>query len=420
MKVSFEDFPNWLSLEVDKLVKPTKTKGRKLVDESIRSLDEGKGFFGDLSRKGERDMASKKDPVSYKAARLVGHSAGEAYQTLTKVQPPTEISWEGLKAYKDQLSSLTKSLREIRAKTVAQLSGFYLLDMRSFGGVNDRILKHSERLTHFLEGDGSTLQKARTLTSSLAEAEAVRREIDESVLEAGGLEREKESLAQASVKLAEELAQIENDPLVKELLSTERSLRNESRRFKTEKLAHLKRPLRRLRDLSERGEVPLSSDARDALKRYIDSPYRSFLSSKTGPYLPGILDNLRTATSSGKLGFKPKKSSRVLSQLDQLSLGDELALRQSEGRKLLSRRKSLFGDTNCRSLYESRKQTIEQTDRVKMRIRETEEKMRISRSKASSLDARLRELLASLQEKTKQLTGLDVQLQRPITVPAPP
>ncbi len=417
MKIRFEDYPNWLKEELDKLVKPTVVKGRRLVDESIRSLDEGKGFFDDLTKKGDKDMASKKDPVSYKAARLVGHAAREAHQTITRVQSPSEISWESLKAFKDQLSSLTKSLREIRAKTVAQLSGFYLLDMRSFGGTNDRILKHSEKITHFLEGDGSTLQKARTLTSSLAEAQSVRNELDECFREANDLERNRDSLVQGSGNLAQELDKIENNPLVKELLFVERSLRSESRHFKTENLAHLKRPLRRLRDVSERGEVPLSPDAREALRSYIDSPYRAFLSSKTGPYLRGILDNIRTATVSGKLGFKPRKASRVLSQLDQLTSGIELDLRQSEGRRLLSRRRSLLGDVDCKSPYESRKQIIERLDRAKTETRDCEERIRTSRSKSATLNVRLQDLLSLLQSKTRQFTGIEVQVEMPKSAP---
>ena len=419
MKIKFEEFPGWLSEELDKLVKPTTAKGHKLIGESIRAVEEGKGFFDDLARKGDRDVAGKKDPVSYKAARLVGHSAREAHQILVKVQPPPEITWESLKAFRDQVSSVTKELREIRGKTVAQLSGFYLLDMRSFGGINDRILKHSEKLTHFLEGDGSTLQKARTLTSTLLEAENMKKEIAEKSAEAGSLARSRESLRNALSKLISDLTEIENQQSVKELLSTEKSLRGDSRRFKTQTLAHLKRPLRRLRDLSERGEVPLSSDARDALKLYINSPYRSFLSSKTGPYLGTILDTLRAATTSGKLGFKPRKATRVLAQLDQLASTDNLSRLQNDGRRLLALRRKLLEDANCKILYRSRRGIADQIEQVKIDIGDAEEKDRTLELRTKLLHSRLQELLALLGTKTRQYTGRDVQVEEPL-MPAPP
>ena len=415
MRIRFEEYPKWLSTELDKLVKPTTVKGRKLVDESIRALDEGREFFDRLSRKGDRDMAGKKDPVSYKAARLVGHSAREAQQMLAKAQPPNEVTWESLKAFKDQLSSLSKTLRETRAKTVAQLSGFYLLDMRSFGGVNDRILKQSERITHFLEGEGSTLQKARTLTSSLTEAEAVSHEISEQVREGSDLARQRESMKTASATLASNLDKIDNDPLVKELLSTEKNLRNESRQFKTEQLAHLKRPLRRLGELSERGEVPLGPDARDALRQIIVTPYRSFLSERTGSYFVSIMESLRVATTSGKMGLKPRKAARVLAQLDQLT-SNETSRLQTDGRRLLSRRKQLFQNPNCRLLYESRKEIIDQMGREKKAIEDVMEKERALDARSKLLRSRLDEILELLGSKTHQYTGQEVQLEKPLEI----
>ena len=415
MRIRFEEYPKWLSTELDKLVKPTTVKGRRLVDESIRALDEGREFFDRLSRKGDKDMAGKKDPVSYKAARLVGHSAREAQQMLAKAQPPHEVTWESLKAFKDQLSSLSKTLRETRAKTVAQLSGFYLLDMRSFGGVNDRILKQSERITHFLEGEGSTLQKARTLTSSLTEAEAVSHEISEQVREGSDLARQRESMKTASATLASNLHKIDNDPLVKELLSTEKTLRNESRQFKTEQLAHLKRPLRRLGELSERGEVPLGPDARDALRQIIVTPYRSFLSERTGSYFVSIMKSLRVATTSGKMGLKPRKAARVLAQLDQLT-SNETSRLQTDGRRLLSRRKQLFQNPNCRLLYESRKEIIDQMGREKKAIEDVMEKERALDARSKLLRSRLDEILELLGSKTHQYTGQEVQLEKPLEI----
>ena len=415
MRIRFEEYPKWLSTELDKLVKPTTVKGRRLIDESIRALDEGREFFDRLSRKGDRDMAGKKDPVSYKAARLVGHSGREAQQMFAKAQPPNEVTWESLKAFKDQLSSLSKTLRETRAKTVAQLSGFYLLDMRSFGGVNDRILKQSERITHFLEGEGSTLQKARTLTSSLTEAEAVSHEISEQVREGSDLARQRESMKTASATLASNLDKIDNDPLVKELLSTEKTLRNESRQFKTEQLAHLKRPLRRLGELSERGEVPLGPDARDALRQIIVTPYRSFLSERTGSYFVSIMESLRVATTSGKMGLKPRKAARVLAQLDQLT-SKETSRLQTDGRRLLSRRKQLFQNPNCRLLYESRKEIIDQMGREKKAIEDVMEKERALDARSKLLRSRLDEILELLGSKTHQYTGQEVQLEKPLEI----
>ncbi len=115
--------------------------------------------------------------------------------------------------------------------------------------------------------------------------------------------------------------------------------------------------------------------------------------------------------------MKPRKASRVLSQLDQLTSGIELDLRQSEGRRLLSRRRSLLGDVDCKSPYESRKQIIERLDRAKTETRDCEERIRTSRSKSATLNVRLQDLLSLLQSKTRQFTGIEVQVEMPKSAP---
>jgi len=329
------------------------------------------------------------------------------------------VTWENLKAFKDQLSTISKTLRETRARTVAQLSGFYLLDMRSFGGVNDRILKQSEKLTHFLEGEGSTLQKARSLTSSLNDAEATRNEISETYVAVAQLGREREIISATTATLSTRLVQVENDPLVKELLATEKNLRNESLRFKTQHLAHLKRPLRRLRDLSQRGEVPLASDAREALAHYIESPYRSFISDGTGSYFSGIMESLRAATSSGKLGFKPRKAARVLAQLDQISSSNETGNLQADGRRLLARRRELIRDPNCKTLYESRRDIIREIAKAKGEMEDVLQREQVLRTRSEQLNNRLGEILGMLETKTKQYTGREIELTKPLATNAP-
>ena len=412
MKLTLEQYSDWLPREVDRLLRPIKAKGKKLIDESNRALQEAKAFFEDLSRKGDKDMANKHDPVSYRAARVVGHSAREAAQGLSRIQVPEEVTWENLKGFKDSLSSLTRSLREIRASTAAQLSGFYILDMRSFSGTNDRISRQSERLTAFLDGEGSALQNTRTLIGILSDAETVKGEIEERGAETRTLQQNAVLLSSRANELSVELDRLESERLLKEFLDVERGLRDEARRFRSDSLAHLKRPLRRLRELSERGEVPLGVDEREALGMFIQSPYRSFLSNRTGPHLKSILGNLRVALDSGKMGFKPRKATRVLTRLDQLTSGNELFEMRNKGRNLLSLRHKLLNDPQCRNMFELRKETARKLEENKRDGLEVQEGLQSVKEKASSLNERFEELLALLELKTMEYTEQTVQVER--------
>ncbi len=367
MRLNIDEYGSWISRELDKTLRPTRSKASKLVDEAARSLDDARSFYDGLARKGERDMASKKDAASYRAARVIGHAGQQAAASLKDIQVPDEVSWESLKVLKDGLSSASRSIRTLRDSTSRELSGFYLLDQRSFSGTLDRVARSAERLSAFLDGEGAYLQRAKTMTGIIESIEAARRELKQRLEESASLAKE-QAQVQASIKeLMSRVDQLTAKGDLHEVLEIEKELRKEGRAFRGETLAHLKRPLRRLGDLSQRGDFAMGPDEREALSKFIESPYKSFLSHKTGQFMASILENMRKAIDSGKMEFKPKKTGRVSAQLKQL-----------------------VGTAHLGEMQE----------------------MRSVASMAETLNLRLQELLRLAETKTREYVGRDVELER--------
>src|SRR5437899_12135555 len=107
-----------------------------------------------------------------------------------------------------------------------------------------------------------------------------------------------------------EMEKITSNDSLKQVLEIEKELRKESWEVRTDTLTHLRRPLRKLRDLSQRGEIALRAEEREALGEYIQSPYRSFLSRNSGPYLSLILTTLKSGRSASHMGFSARKTTR--------------------------------------------------------------------------------------------------------------
>jgi len=220
-------------------------------------------------------------------------------------------------------------------------------------------------------------------------------------------------LAAGARELAERLDREAGQSGLGEVLEIERELRKESREFRSDTLAHLQRPLRRLRDLSQRGEVPLGVEEREALGLYIELPYRTYLARATGLYLKPILGSLRKAMDSGKLGFKPRKAGRVLAQLDELVSTDSLETRQTRGRELLARRSKLLRNPECNALYASRRETLRNLEMEKKSSEEAAERARILREKARLAEQRVEELLKQAEAKAREYLGREVEIERP-------
>jgi hypothetical protein len=411
LRLTIEEYGPWISDELDNQLRSTRSKAAKLVDEAKRAVSEAGSFYEDLGRKGDRDMATKKDAASYRAARLIGHGAHEAAARVREIVIPNDTDWESLKIVKDSLSVASRSIRDLRDSTARELSGFYILDMRSFGGSLDRISKSGERLATFLEGEGSKLQRARTMASIVESIKTARSDLDEKTRELGAIKKESDGLSRSQSELTSKVDQLEADGNLREVLDIEKELRKESRAFRAETLAHLQRPLRRLADLAQRGEYPLGPDEREALLSFVKSPYKTFLSKTTGDYLSKVLENMKKAIDSGKMEFKPKKAGRVSVQLGQLIGTTHLSEKQNKGRRLLARRRELLRSADCKDKYEHRKSLLSKIDVIRGEELEVQERVKSASSMTEALNRRLSELLKQAESKTREYVGQQVELE---------
>lgn len=413
MKIRLDEYDTWLNQELEKALHPTKNKAGKLNDDSRRALDEAKNFFEELSRKADGNLATKKDPISYRAARVVGRAARDGLSSIEEIQTPQETNWDSFKVLRDNLSNTARSLRESKNNTQREIHGLYLLDMLSFSGIVERIAKVGEKVSQFLEGDGENLQRAKTLANIVETIQQVGQQLGEKKKESIELQRIREGLSSTIQEMSGELEKITSNDSLKQVLEIEKELRKESREFRTDTLTHLRRPLRKLRDLSQRGEIAIRSEERDALGEYIDSPYRSFLSRNSGPYLTPILTNLKSALDSGKMGLNHRKTTRVVVQLDQLTTTDHLAQKQSKGRNLLGQRQRLLHDPACKNLYLERKLVLKKIDDAKKDELQATERLHLAQEKIKTLNKHFEELLVQAELKTKEYLSRDIQIERP-------
>src|SRR5437879_11657979 len=283
--------------------------------------------------------------------------------------------------------------------------------MRSFGGALDRIAKNGERLASFLEGEGSKLQRARTMTGIVEGIKTTRKELDEKIEELKAVKTDLERLKQSELELTAKVDQLEANNDLREVLDIERELRKESRAFRGETLAHLQRPLRRLADLSQFGEYPFGSDERESLSSLFKSPYKSFLSKSTGEYLSKILENTQKAIDSGKMEFKPKKAGRVSVQLNQLIGTTHLAEKQEKGRRFLTRRGALLRSAECKDMYDRRKGLLSKIEETRREEIELQEKMNSATSMTEGVNKRLIELLKQAELKPREYVGKEAKLE---------
>ena len=412
MKIRIDEYDSWLAQELEKALRPTRNKASKLSGDARRAIGEAKEFFEDLSHKADGNLATKKDPISYRAARVVGRTARDAIAGLERIQIPQEVSWDSYKILRENLTNTARSLRDQRANTQREVHGLYLLDMLSFSGIVERIAKAGEKISQFLEGDGENLQRAKTLADIAKTIQQTKLELEAKEKESVDVARTLEAVSLAVKELNFEFEKISSDNSLKQVLEIEKELRKESREFRTDTLTHLQRPLRKLRDLSSRGEIALRSEEREALSEYIQSPYKSFLSRGSGPYLTPILTNLKSALDSGKMGLSHRKNARIAVQLGQLTTTEHLAAKQSKGRSLLGQRQRLLQNPNCKNLYLERKNVLRKIEEGKKNEHQALDRLHTAQEKIKTLNGHFEDLLTQAEMRTREYLSRNIQIDR--------
>jgi hypothetical protein len=148
------------------------------------------------------------------------------------------------------------------------------------------------------------------------------------------------------------------------------------------------------------------------LAAFVKSPYKSFLSKSSGEYLARILESMKKAIGSGKMGFKPKKTGRVSVQLNQLIGTTHLVEKQERGRRLLARRRELLHKAECKDIYEHRKVLLSRIEETRQEELAVQEKMRSASTMTEAVNKRLIELLNQAEMKTREYVGKEVELER--------
>src|SRR5207244_11644926 len=98
---------------------------------------------------------------------------------------------------------------------------------------------------------------------------------------------------------------------------------------------------------------------------------------------------MKKAIDSGKMDFKPKKTGRVSVQLNQLIGTTHLAEKQQKGRRLLTRRRELLRNVECKDMYDRRKGLLSKIEETRREEIELKEKMNAANSMREGLNKRL-------------------------------
>ena len=391
-QVSTSELLEWLRRSLSSELSQAERERDKLTAEITHALNSVNDFCGQLSRKAEKDMESKRENrAQYRAAKAVSRLAAIIPEMCKDFSVPTEKNSSAIRNLQRETSKLATEASRTRETWLRQIRPYYIIDMMTLGGNIDKLRRLSDELHNFLQGRGTLLRSMEDLTQKLDSLSKLRGWKDAASSQTQSVKEKLTETEQLNSSLRNQVHEIRQNPKVKEYMQLDSELRALRSDLIRTGFSRLGRPLKKLNSLSERGDFPLPIDVRESAREYARKPFATFLREETGyPRLKAVMSALAKAVSSGKLALKQREANKVTERTDQVVSKDSLAKIHERSLEAKRRYDQLIADTETAALVN---------------------KLRKLRQEGKSNRARHEELIAELQRTTSNEKRLEEQIE---------
>ena len=403
----------WLRQSLSSELSQRERERDKIAAEISRAIGSLLDFCGQLSRKAEQDMESKRDNrARFRAGRAVVRLTTIIAEMCGEITVPGAKDSASLRNVQRVTSRLASESARAREEWLRQIRPYYILDMMTIGGNIDKIRRLSDEVHGFLVGRGLLLRSLEELDEKLDSFTKLQ-ELKDSLLTRRHTVKQKLAEADEEQKsLTLQVQELQGDPKMREYFEVETELRGLRVELLHTGFSRLGRPFRKLLSVSERGDYPLPIDVRESMKEYTKKPFATFLRESDGyPKLKAVMSALSKAVSSGKLALKQREAKKVIERTEQVVSADSLAGIHVRSRELKSIYRKLVADGGTASLVQRIKET-----RQKMResIRKKEElaaELERTIEREEKIEEQITQMLKDIETFTRRLTGAEVKLQ---------
>lgn len=412
-QVPVTELPDWLRDSLSSSLSQVEREREKLVAEISRGLDSLTQFCGQLSRKAEQDMESKRDNrAQYRAGKAVARLASILPEMGRGINIPAERNSTALRNLQRETSKLASDAARTREGWLRQIRPYYIIDMMTLGGNIDKLRRLGDELHKFLIGRGSLLRSLEELDGKLDSLAKLRASKDSAASQRQSLEHRLEETEQVDKSLRDQVEQIRQNPKIKEYLQLDAELKTLRNELIRAGFSRLGRPLKKLLSISERGDFPLPVEVRENTKEYVKKPFTTFLAEEDGyPRLKTVMLALSRAVSSGKLALKSREAKKVTQRTEEVVSGNSLAKIYERSRE----RKRIYDQFLADQETAASVQRLRDLRQNGRENRSVQEELKADLQRASESETRLQEQISSLLKNieafSRKLSGADVKLQ---------
>ncbi len=412
-QVTVSNLQDWLRNSLGSNLSQAERERDKLVSEINRGVDSLSQSCGQLTRKAEQDMETKRDNrAQYRASKAVSRLTSIIPDLCKDFNIPTLKDSISLRNLQRDTSKIASEAARTREEWLRQIRPYYILDMMTLGGNIDKIRRLSDELHNFLMGRGTLLRSLEDIHEKIDSLSKLQTSEELAVSQRKSLEDRLKETNRLDESLRLQAEKTRGNPKVTKFLEIDSELRRLRGELIRTGFSRLGRPLKKLISISERGDYPLPVEVRESAKEYIKKPFTTFLAETDGyPRLKSVMSALSGAVSSGKLALKQREAKKVIERSEQVTSANSLASIHESAKKAKSAYDQMLSDQETKALVQ------ELTDLRKKgkENRAVQEELRAELERATRNEQhsteQINSLLREIENFVRKLSGTDLKLQ---------
>ena len=341
----------------------------------------------------------KSSPKTYRRAKAANKLVEKTLETMDKISIPEEISFESVQKLCEDLDKAFASVGQERWKWFRLIEPYFIFDRRKFDITLKRAMDSHGELRNFLTNKyvkvkdaEATFSAVDKLKQTLNESKELSKSKEEMKLKSASLEKEIDETQQKISSLqskgeASKLAQV--NQRIEELdSSVKHSLR------------HLQKPLIKLRNLAQGGQVAIPLEEAKKLDEYLSKPFTAFATEDDGyPLLKNILRKLEEVSVQGKLKLKTSRLRKAQEQIDDALHKDNLIPLQQSCKEEFSQRQQLLASEAIATFQK-------ETEMVQENLREMQKQKSLADSRNAALETEQKKTLEKIENQKTELEKL--------------
>jgi len=265
-QVNAAKLPSWIRGALGSNLSQAERERDKPTSEITRAVDSLRDFCGQLARKAEQDMETKRENrAQYRAAKAVGRVSVILPDMFKDFNVPEQRNSGNLRNLQRDTSKLATEAARSREEWLRQIRPYYILDMMTLGGNIDKLRRLGDELHNFLMGRGTLLRSLEEIDEKLDSLNKLKATEEAAIVQRKSVEEKIKAADQLDDTLRDQAQKVQGNEKMQRYLEIDSELRKLRNELIRTGFSRLGRPLKKLVSISERGDYALSPEVRDIL-----------------------------------------------------------------------------------------------------------------------------------------------------------